>query len=68
MSVIIKTINSVTSQGVSFSLNKAARLNDDGMLAKEWYVSWDKVGRELFGAEYTDAETVKELDTIRGDQ
>ena len=62
--VAIKTINNVTSEGVSFTLNHPATLNT--LKTKEYWVSWDRIGKALFPDEYTDAETVQELKEVRG--
>jgi len=66
MEVLIKEIISVNSEGVSFSLTEKAALNGK-MSAKEWFVSWDKIGKALFKEQYSDAVTVKELREFRGE-
>lgn len=62
---IIKSVNTITAEGVSFTLSGSASLNG-GLSTKEWYVSWDAIGKALFREQYSDAQTVKELDGARG--
>lgn len=61
---LIKTINNVNSEGVAFTLTEPAALTGN-MKTTEWYVSWDKIGRALFGDEYSDADTVCDLESER---
>jgi len=67
MKTLIKQIVKVTGEGISFDLTEKASLNG-GMESKQWYVSWDKIGKALFGDQYSDAESVKDLKRLRGEQ
>ena len=60
MKTLIKEIANVNSEGVSFKLTEKASLNG-GLSTDQWYVSWDKIGRALFGEQYSDAVSVKDL-------
>ena len=64
MKTLIKKINSVNSEGVSFTLTEKASLSG-GLITDQWYVSWDKIGRALFKDQYSDAVDVKDLDLER---
>ena len=64
MKTIIKEITNITSEGVSYNLTEKASLTGEFESAS-WFVSWDKVGAALFGDQYTDATSVKELNTTR---
>lgn len=62
MKTLIKEITSVTSQGVGFRLTEKGQLgNSGGLNSKNWFVSWDCVGRALFREQYSDSMTVAEL-------
>lgn len=65
MKTLIKTIAHVDSEGVTFVLTEKASLGGT-FKAKQWNVSWDNIGRALFKEQYSDAESVKELQTERG--
>jgi len=65
MKTIIKEIGTITTQGVSFKLTEKASL-DGGLRTVDWSVSWDKIGKALFKEQYTDAESVKDLNDGRG--
>ena len=65
MKTLIKKITSVNSEGVGFELTEKASLNGSSFQTKEWWVSWDKIGAGLFGPEYSDAESVIELQLER---
>ena len=65
MKALIKEIVNVSSEGVSFKLTEKASLNG-GLSTDQWYVSWDKIGRALFGEQYSDAVSVKDLRIERG--
>lgn len=66
MKTLIKTITSVTSEGVGFGLTEQARLH--GRLeTKTWWVSWDTIGKALFKDQYSDAVSVKDLKAERGE-
>ena len=64
MKTLIKEITNVNSEGVSFTLTEKASLNG-GLSTDKWWVSWDKIGRALFQEQYTDAISVKDLNTER---
>lgn len=66
MSTLIKEITNIDAQGVGFTLTEKVPLNG-GMSAKQWWVSWDHIGKALFGEDYSDAESVKELRIARGE-
>lgn len=63
---LIKKIVNVNSEGVSFKLTEKASLTG-GLSTDQWYVSWDKIGKALFGDQYSDAESVKGLKIERGE-
>jgi hypothetical protein len=65
--VLIKTINNVSKEGVSFTLTHPAALWEDGLVTKDWYVSWDRIGMALFGDAYADAATVTEMQEKRNE-
>ena len=60
MTTLIKEIINVNSRGLTFKLTEKASLNG-GLSTDQWYVSWDKIGRALFGEQYSDAASVKDL-------
>ena len=64
MKTLIKEIKNITTEGVSFTLTEKAQLNK-GLNTKNWYVSWDKIGRALFKEQYSDSTSVKVLDIER---
>ena len=66
MQTLIKQITKVNNEGVSFTLTEKASLNG-GLSTDQWYVSWDKIGKALFGDQYYEAESVAELRQLRGD-
>ena len=66
MNTLIKKINNVSSEGVSFTLTNKASLNG-GLSTDQWYVSWDKIGRALFGDQYSGAIDVSEVKLERGE-
>ncbi len=67
MKTLIKEIVNINSEGVSFTLTEKAALGD-GLSTDRWYVSWDKIGEALFGEQYSDAESVKDLKIERGEK
>lgn len=66
MTTLIKEIVNVNSEGLSFKLTEKASLNG-GLSADQWWVSWDKIGHALFGEQYSDAVSVEDLQTERGE-
>ena len=62
---IIKSF-SATASGVNLELTVKASLNGGRIKTKSWFVSWDKVGKALFGEQYSDSITVEELNKDRG--
>ena len=66
MKTLIKEIISVDSEGVGLELTEKASLNG-GLKAKQYWVSWDKIGKALFGDQYSDAVSVKDLQKVRGE-
>lgn len=67
MKTLIKEIGKINSEGISFTLTNKASLNEGGLSTTHWYVSWDRVGRALFGDQYSDAVDVKDLKVERGE-
>ena len=65
MKTLIKEIVGINSQGVSFNLTERAQLNG-GLNTKKFNVSWDTIGKALFRGQYSDAESVKVLNSDRG--
>ena len=61
---IIKSF-STTPSGVNLELTVKASLNVGRMKTKSWFVSWDKVGKALFGEQYSDAITIEDLNKHR---
>lgn len=68
MKVLIKEITNVNTDGVSFKLTDKAGMNSETFKSKTWFVSWDKIGRSLFGDQYSDAYTVADLRLARGEE
>ena len=66
MKTLIKDIVNVNGDGVSFILTERASL-DGGMKTKQWWVSWDTVGKALFGDQYSGSVDVKDLKKERGE-
>ena len=66
MKTIIKQIGNVSGEGVTLILTEKAVLGK-GMATKEWIVSWDGIGRALFGEQYSDSVSVKDLKADRGE-
>jgi len=64
MKTLIKEIVNVNNEGVSFKLTEKASLTG-GLSTDQWYVSWDKIGKALFGEQYSDTESVKDLQIER---
>jgi hypothetical protein len=62
--VMIKEVINVDSEGVSFKLNGKASLNG-GLSTDQWYVSWDKIGKALFGGQYSDTDSVDDMEKER---
>lgn len=62
--VIITGISNPTSEGVVIHLNKPTNLKTGLMVANEFWVSWDKIGRSLF-ANYTEKNEVAERTELR---
>ena len=60
MTTLIKEIINVNSEGLSFKLTEKASLNG-GLSTDQWFVSWNKIGRALFGEQYSDAASVNDL-------
>lgn len=67
MKTLIKKITSTNAEGVTFRLTEPASLNG-GLKTTQWYVSWDNIGKALFGDQYSDAVTVEDLDKERGNK
>lgn len=65
--VIITGFSNPTKEGVTIHLNKATRLKYGKLRAKEFWVSWDHIGTNLF-AGYTQKQTVTELDKLRNEK
>lgn len=66
MKTLIKEIVNVNSEGVSFVLTEKATLGSR-LSTKQWWVSWDKIGRALFKDQYSNATSVKDLKIERGE-
>jgi len=63
--LIITEVRNKTREGIILVLNKPYPIREGGMASKEWFVSWDKIGRALFGDVYADELTVSSMDEIR---
>lgn len=64
--MLIKEITNITREGVSFKLTEKASMNG-GINADQWYVSWDKIGRALFGEQYSNTENITKVKMERGE-
>ena len=62
--VIIVNVENITSEGVTFILNKPAKRFADDFESKMWWFSWDKIGKAMFPG-YTDARDVATMDKLR---
>ena len=63
--VLILGYSNLTKEGVCLHLNKPAILKHGGQLAtKEFWISWDKIGKSLF-EDYDDRIDVAELNKTR---
>jgi hypothetical protein len=66
--VIITGYKNPTSEGIILCLNKSTSLKTGNVRGTEFWVSWDKIGKELFDG-YTNLSDVAELDKLRkGDE
>lgn len=57
MSVLIKGISNVNSEGVTLELTQKAMLHT-GISTDVWRVSWDKIGEALFKDQYSNTVSV----------
>jgi hypothetical protein len=60
MSVLIKKIRNINSEGVSIELTESSALKG-GLKSRHWRVSWDKIGAALFD----DYSTTDDLSLLR---
>lgn len=58
---------SCDKQGIRIVLNEPCPMNGRSMPSKEWFVSWDKIGKLLFGDNYTDETDIPKLKVIRSE-
>ena len=63
MKTLIKKVGT-NSEGATFILTEKASMGGT-FKAKQWNVSWDAIGRALFGDQYSDAVSVKEYQDER---
>ncbi len=64
MSIIITEFSNPNKQGVTIHLNKVARLKTGVGQYKEFFISWDKIGKALIEG-YTDEIDTSYLDKLR---
>jgi hypothetical protein len=64
MEAIIIGFSNPTSEGVTIHLNKPSKLKGGNIPSKDFWVSWDKIGRALIDG-YTDKTEVDELNKLR---
>jgi len=64
--VIVTGFSNATHEGVVLHTNIKAKLKTGNISANEFWVSWDKIGNELFD-NYTDATQVSDRKEIRGE-
>lgn len=64
MKAIIIGFSNVTSEGVTLHLNQKTSLKNSNLKCDEFWVSWDKIGENLF-KNYNDDETVDGRDKLR---
>lgn len=62
--VIITGFKNPTSEGIILCLNKSTSLKTGNVKSTEFWVSWDKIGKELFDG-YTELSEVIDLDRLR---
>jgi hypothetical protein len=62
--VIITGIGNPTSEGVILYTNIPAKLKNSSFPTKEFWVSWDKIGSEIF-ENYTTLQSVEDRDKLR---
>ena len=62
--VIITGFSNPTTEGVTLHLNKKASLKTGNIKADNFWVSWDKIGKELFDG-YTEQQEVSERNNFR---
>jgi len=65
--VLITDFSNVTKEGVVLHLNIPTTLKTGKLASKEFYVSWDKIGQELFDNYATGLE-VDELRKLRNEK
>ena len=63
--VIITSFGNVTPQGLSVETNIPAKLKTGHLRSKSFWLSWDKIGQNLF-EDYTERSEVAELNELRG--
>lgn len=63
--VIITGFSKSTSEGIVLHLNKKTSLKTGNVTNDEFWVSWDKIGKELFNG-YTEKTEVADLNELRG--
>jgi len=64
--IIITGFSNANRQGITLHLNDKATLKIGNVANKEFWVSWDKIGRLLFD-NYTGKIEVSELRKLRGE-
>lgn len=67
MKSVITHIQNVTSEGVSVVLNQPTKLKSGVMKSKVFFLSWDKIGKELF-ENYEDSDKVSAFNKLRGEK
>ena len=62
--LLITSVENIHKEGVTITFNKPFALNGN-LATKQWYVSWDKIGKALCGDKYCEFLEVPELNKLR---
>ena len=62
--IIITAISNVTKEGLTLHLNEKTNLKNGTLKTNKFWVSWDKIGENLF-EKYTKSSDVQKLNEIR---
>lgn len=65
--VLIVGYSNANTEGVVLHFNKPTTLKTGRMIAKEFFVSWDKIAKSLVD-DYSDIDDVAELNRLRKEQ
>lgn len=62
--LLIMGYSNITSEGIVLHLNMQGTLKSGNVATKEFWVSWDKIGKALFD-DYCNIQDVSELRKLR---